>query len=195
MQGIPTYEIATEPMKLGRINLQGGDRFDTEKLLKDGILGERVVRTLREVTRQVVPLSREAYGICMARRQPGEIGRGFTKALLVEHGIIDGDAVETPKAEKIAAPVEAMDYKGFKIIPRKNGRFTQYDVTNAAGELMRASRFRSVANAEKFVDDLPAGAGAAPQTEKKDGRDLQPGAPEPAGSGAIHAGGHEHQQS
>lgn len=185
---------STQPFEMG-------DRFDEDGVLKRGEMNESSVRVWKNHG-FVIPLTRENYANMIAHRPEGTIGRGFTKAELVTMGIIDADDVATPanqvpvreKAPKPAkekrsgpdmTPIrgEAFQHNGHVITTIKQGRFTLWETTNSAGELLRDKNFRKREDAEAFIDDLVARGNSAksgPQaTEQRDDGHLQPGSVDP----------------
>lgn len=167
-------EIAFAELKLGAITLQGGDRFDGSRHLSSGALQERHIDVLRAQAK-IKPLTPENYAIWVARNGDNWVGRGFTRAELVERGIISTDApkaapkpaADKPKAERLPSG-DPVDYKGHFIQAFKYSRFTVFEVYNSDLELLREKAFKSLVNAEKFIDELvdaKAGASTPPPAD------------------------------
>lgn len=184
---MPTIEIVTNPsgMIVGERSYECGDRWDAQPHLRSGHLTELQVHGLSQ-QRYFAPLTRETYAIAMARHPEGHIGKGFTRAELVELGILDpaGTKAAAPPAKtppkvkaKAAekAPPEPEVYLGYVIHPVKQGNFTRFEPKTEAGELLREARFMTAAKARSFIDDLVAtrdSAKPAAQTPPEQANDL-----------------------
>ena len=202
-----TIEMASGDLNLQSATLKAGDRFDADHFMRRGDIDERILGQLRTQGR-VQPLSRDAYRAFLNRYGEDFVGRGFTRAFLIEHGIIDEAAPRaTPKPKTIPKPptenAEVIEYKGRKIVAKKNGRFTLFDVTSADGELLRATPFKKIEGAKGFIDDLPSGSTPPPpadttagdKQESENGGDVQRGSIGSDQQDAVPAGGHEHRES
>lgn len=183
--------VALRPFKVGERNYQPADNFLRDTHLQRGHLTERQLASM-ENQALFAPLSRHTYSIAAARRAAGTgiVGKGFTPGYLVERGIIDAEAAKAaePKKPKVAvdptAPQagEAIDYKGCKIACVTVGNFKKFEVTNAAGDLLRPERFTKVETAKKFVDSIHPDE---PESTDKSGSDTASGSSESQDGGNI----------
>lgn len=205
-----SIEIASGELKLPGVTLQGGDKFDAEHHLKTGAITERFLAIVRSQAK-VQPLTRGNYLPFLNRNGHDFVGRGFTRAELIARGIIDESAPVAPKSPKtitkVAVPAEAtgqvVEYRGFKIVQKKNGKFHLYDVVNDKGELARAKPFRKPDGAVEFIDGMlgspdPATADTSAgeqQESAPDDRDLQREPGHEGEPGKVPPGGHEHGES
>lgn len=205
-----SIEIASGELKLPGVTLQGGDKFDAEQHLKTGAITERFLAIVRAQAK-VQPLTRGNYLPFLNRNGHDFVGRGFTRAELIARGIIDESAPVAPKSAKtitkVPVPAEAtgqvVEYRGFKIVQKKNGKFHLYDVVDAKGELARAKPFRKPDGAVEFIDGMlgspePPAADTSAEAIKEsaaDDRDLQHQSGRSDQPGEVPPGGHEHSES
>lgn len=165
---MPTIEIVTNPsgMIVGERNYACGDRWDAQPHLRNGHLTELQVHGLSQ-QRYFGPLTRESYAIAMARHPEGHVGKGFTRAELVELGILDPAAKKEaappakakPPAKSKDSPKAALEpevYKGYVIHAVKQGNFTRFEPMTQDGQLLRLERFMKIEKARTFIDDLVA---------------------------------------
>jgi hypothetical protein len=149
-----TPDIALRPFKAGARSFQGADLVNVARLREKEGWDDHLERKMRHQG-YLGPLTRDNYQRAIARRPAGTIGRGFEPAYLKDLGIIDTAPVAEERTHTPEA--QAMDviiYRDHRITPVKVGPFTQFEVANADGELLRPQRFRKLDTAEAFVDSV-----------------------------------------
>lgn len=147
-------EIIVRPLDVGDLKLTWGDRFEPDELN----LSDRARHDLRRA-QYIKPLTRDLYAMLMQRHPAGHVGRGFTRKILVELGILDpapraelqaGETVSLEGAEKVKG--------GGYLIPHKRGIAPVYDIADDQGRLLSARQFRSREKALAALKDALAAA-------------------------------------
>jgi len=184
-------------LSIGGRRYEPGDLIETQQAMTRGDLNERLVDTLQRQAR-IRPLTRENFDLAIRRRDPAlEFPpAGFTRAYLLEKGIIDAEAVATadPEAAKAPAgkkkgppaasapridevkPTDQSEAVGpYFMTPNKRGNFLHWSVTDADGKLLRDRAFKDKAKAIEFLTGLmpaqPADGGEA--EDANDGGDIR----------------------
>jgi hypothetical protein len=213
-------DICTSPFKHLTRSYDYADKFDVEHQLSSGTLSERQIETFRHQG-AIAALTPDTFRLAYARRRgdTDPVPYGFTRAALEGMGFTlrPDSGAPAPKAKAVPpppkpkaepTPVEelrtiefndnAIDYRGFKIQPKKNGKFNYYDAADLTGRLLRPAAFKKLESAEAFIDGIvgtsaastPAPAADKPETdaEQTDDGDLQSSADGQREPGAPAAG-------
>jgi hypothetical protein len=185
-----TPEIALRPFPVGERNYAPGDKFEAKRHLDQKDLEEKHVGWLRSQGK-IAPITRETYAHAMAHHQPGHMGRGFTKAYLIEMGILDApepdlapaEASAEEKPDTVPGLIGVHEVNGRLLREVKIGPRTYFEPVTVEGELLRSKRFQAKDKATEFLEAMPPivstdapgsdTPGQAP-SEAPDGEHLQP---------------------
>lgn len=160
-----TPTIALLPLKLGTKEYLPGDRFERTMPHVRQHIDDRTF-DIFERNHRVGELTRTSYAMAIGRRREGQptIGDGFTEAFLLEAGIIDAPAAPVAKKREVkektttpSGPPFALEGTPYFLIPFKPTKApATYDLVDNDRNLLREARFKSVAKAKEFADDLLA---------------------------------------
>lgn len=184
------FLVADAPLMLAGKDYQLADRFDVARLLKQGLLTERIAKSLEE-QKKILPLTRDNFRRALDRR-PAGAGRpdGFTDEFLIDKGVIDapldvapkaltrgGKPVRNPAPSRIELTSESVQHGDIWRTPFKAGVATIWRLSYADGVIVDSKAYRTAEKAIAAIEALStkaesSGSPAEAQQESTHGRDV-----------------------